>query len=249
MAVEMVLEGKILKSVLNGLKVLVSEAKWRINEEGLQSRVADPSNVAMVVVEIPRDGMETLLIDEETVVGVDINRLSEIVKNVKEDSLVELNVDDSTLGVKIGSLRYKVSLIDPSAIRREPKTPTLDFPAKIVMSARQFKEAINFVSKISDEVSLVSDEKEFKIVAEGDVDSIMYRLDKYELIEFNGAEARSNFSVEYLMGFCKVVPKKENTSNTTLTIYLGTDYPVRLDFDIGGKVKISYFLAPRISSE
>ncbi len=39
-------------------------------------------------------------------------------------------------------------------------------------------------------------------------------------------------------------------SAQTVTMYLGQDYPVKLEFDIaGGKGQVKYLLAPRIESE
>ena len=37
------------------------------------------------------------------------------------------------MSVKFGGIEYSVALIDPSAIRKEPKIPELDLPAKVVV--------------------------------------------------------------------------------------------------------------------
>jgi len=243
---EAILVGDVFSSVLRGLRTLVSEARWHFKEEGLHSRAVDPANVAMVIVDVSRENMEAYSIDEETVVGVDVNRIYDIAKSIKKNELVELQVEDETrLKVKFGSVEYRVTLIDPAAIRKEPKIPQLDLPAKIVLDAGEFKKAITAANKISDQVVFRSDETGFYIEAEGDVDKITFHMSDAELIEFNKAEARSMFGIEYLLEFCKVAG-----SGDLLTIYLGTDYPVRLVFDVAdGKVKVEYILAPRLERE
>ena len=189
---EAILVGDVFSSILGGLKTLVSEAKWHFKEEGFHSRAVDPANVAMVIVDVSRENMEAYSIDEEKVIGVDVNRIFDIARSIKKNEPVELQVEDeTTLKVKFGSVEYSVSLIDPSAIRKEPKIPKLDLPAKIVLDAGEFKKAIKAADKVSDHVVFRSDETGFYIEAEGDVDKITFHMSEAELIEFNKAEARA----------------------------------------------------------
>jgi len=127
---EAILKGEIFSGILKGLEVLVSEARIHFQEQGLHSRAVDPANVAMVIVDVPRENLEAYSIDEEKTVGVDVNRIYDIARSIKKNELVELKVEDeTTLKVKFGSVVYSVSLIDPSAIRKEPKIPNLELPA------------------------------------------------------------------------------------------------------------------------
>jgi len=92
---------------------------------------------------------------------------------------------------------------------------------------------------------LRSDETGFYIEAEGDVDRIEFHMSEAELIEFNHGIAKSMFSLEYLKEFVKVA-----SGGDTLIIYLGNNYPVRLQFvTAGGLAKVEYILAPRIEAE
>lgn len=244
--IDIIMTGELLKTATRAIVALVSEARIHFLEKGLHSRAVDPANVAMVIVDIPRDSFEVYNVDEEKTIGVDMDRIFDISKSISTKDLVELIVEDeSTLKVKFGSVEYKVALIDPSAIRKEPRIPELELPAKIVMDAGEFKKAISAADKISDQVVFKSDREGFRIEAKGDVDSIVFQMTETELIEFNGGEARSMFSVDYLKEFCKVAG-----SGDLLTIHLGTNYPVRLVFElVGGRAKVEYILAPRIESE
>jgi len=242
--IDVIITGDVLKTIAKAMVALVSEARFHFKDEGFHSRAVDPANVAMVIVEAPADSFEAYTVDaeEEEVIGVDVNRINDISKTIKSKELVEIKVEDSEMVVKFGSVQYSVQLIDPSAIRKEPKVPSLELPAKIVMDAGEFRKVINAADKISDHVVFRSDDTGFYIEAEGDVDRIEFHMSEAELIEFNRAAARSMFSVEYLKEFVKVAG-----SGDLLTIHLGTNYPVRLVFDVcDGKVKVEYILAPRI---
>jgi len=244
--IDTIVAGEVLKAVTKAMVALVSEARFHFLENGLHSRAVDPANVAMVIVDAPSDSFEVYKVDNSPTIGVDINRIYDISKSIKSGELVELKtVDESTLKIKFGSVEYSVALIDPSAIRKEPKVPQLELPAKIVLNAGEFKKAIVAADKISDHVVFRTNEDGFYIEAEGDVDKITFYMSDAELIEFNKQEARSMFSIEYLKEFTKIAG-----SGDLLTIYLGINYPVRLQFDVAnGKVKVEYILAPRIEAE
>ncbi len=244
--IDAIVGGEVIKTATKAIVSLVSEARFHFKEEGLHSRAVDPANVAMVIVDIPRESFEVYKVDEEKTVGVDVNRVYDILKAVKKKDLVEIKIEDeSHMKIKFGSVEYMVALIDPSAIRKEPKIPELDLPAKIVLDAGEFKKAIQAADKISDHVVFRSDETGFYIEAEGDIDKITFHMGEMELIEFNRESARSMFSVEYLKEFVKIA-----SSGDILTIYLGNNYPVRLVFDVAdGRLKVEYILAPRIEAE
>ena len=175
--IDAIMTGEVLKTVTRAVVALVSEARMHFLEKGLHSRAVDPANVAMVSVDVPKDSFEVYNIDEEKTIGVDMDRVFDISKSISAKDLVELSVqDESTLKIKFGSVEYKVALIDPSAIRKEPKIPELELPAKIVIDAGEFKKAIAAADKISDHVVFRSDRDGFRIEAKGDVDSIMFQM-------------------------------------------------------------------------
>jgi proliferating cell nuclear antigen len=243
--IDTILAGEVLKSLTRAMVALVSESKFHFQDKGLHSRAVDPANVAMVIVDVPKESFEAYKTDEEKIVGVDVNRVYDISKSIKSGELVELKLEDEALKVRFGSVEYSVALIDPSAIRKEPKIPSLDLPAKIVLDASEFRKAITAADKISDHVVFRANSTGFYIEAEGDIDRITFHLSEAELIEFNRAEARSMFSIEYLKEFIKTA-----SAGDVLTIYLGNNYPVRLLFNVAdGKVKVEYILAPRIEAE
>ena len=244
--IECVLESNIFKTILKGAICLVSEMRFRFTEEGLHARAVDPANIALVIIDIPSDSFEAYKINEnEVVIGVDVNRLFDISKSFKSGEFVDIFTEDSKLTVRCGKIKYSMDLIDPAAIRKEPKIPSLELPAKIVLDAGDFKKALEFAWKVADVVELRSGEDGFFIEAEGDIDSIQYGVGDAEAMELNKAEAKSMFGLDYLREFCKIAGNGD-----LLTIRLGTNYPARFAFDVcDGRAKVEYVLAPRIEAE
>ncbi len=84
---------EVIKTALKAMSYLVSEAKFFLKQEGIHSRAVDPANVGMVLVDIPRESFELLEIDEEKTIGVDIDRVLDILKATKKRDTVELKLD------------------------------------------------------------------------------------------------------------------------------------------------------------
>ncbi|AGK61482.1 monomeric archaeal DNA polymerase sliding clamp [Archaeoglobus sulfaticallidus PM70-1] len=246
MEVECTVQVDVVKVVFKGLNALITEARFRFREDGLKIRAVDPANVAMVLVDIPDDSFEAYSIDEdEVVVGVDVNRVYDFVKGIKNGEMIDIAVDDERLVLTNRSVSYELSLIAPDAIRKEPRVPQIDLPARIVMDAEELKKFVNLADKFADHVVFRADEDGFYIEAEGDVDGLKLEMGDADLVEFNQQKAKSMFSLEYLKEFVKIASKGD-----LLTIRLGTDYPVWLAFELcEGKCKVEYILAPRIEAE
>lgn len=238
-----ILSSDILKQVVKGIKLLVGESVFRFDGEGMNTKAVDPANVGMVITSVPKESFEAYNVkDDGEVLGVDINRIHDITKGLKSGELVEMWSDDSQLYLRAGNLTYSVSVIDPKAIRKEPKVPHLDLPAKIVFPAGDFKKAMNACDKVAETARFISNGS-FYIESEGDVDKLRYGID--EVIEHNKGEGNSLFSIEYLKEFAKAGDKDD-----PLTILLGNNYPVWLKYGVAGaKASVEYILAPRIEED
>jgi len=235
-----VTSAKDLKTLLRGLNALVSEARWHFTDKGLHVKAVEPANVAMVIATVKPWVFEAYqTADDDVVVGVDLGRLYDVCKSLNSKDNADIAVTDEKLSVTSGSMTYTLAVIDPSAIRREPKPPELDLHAEVVMDASEFKKAIAAVERVADEAIFEKTSEGFRIIAEGDVESIVYSADSYKLIEANDGEARAKFSIVYLKMFCKV-------AEGTVRIRLGTDCPCWLAFEIKDGFTIEYILAPRI---
>jgi len=241
---EIISSAGLLKEVFKGVNLLVREAKLNFSEEELHIRAVDYSNTAMVVVNVPYYSFEAHNVNEETTVGVDISALYDYIKSAKKSDTITMSFEDSKIKLEINNrITYTISAIDPSAIRKEPKIPNLEHPAEVMLDIQHFKEAVNIVDKISDEVDIISDGEALIFKAFGDEtrrEELTITL-KDELFDHNGGKAKSKFNLEFLKLFAKV-------NGDSMKIKLGDDYPGIFFFQLDG-AEIYYILAPRIEVE
>jgi len=236
----------VLKSVNDVISPLVNEAKLNITSKGISIRVVDPAHVAMANVEVKDEAFEEYKADEMEL-GVDIDKLGSILRLAGSDDTVSLEYDEreNRLVFRIGNLVRRMGLIDTAGMP-DSKMPNLELPAKTVMKAGELSKGIRASEMISDHLALTVDKDTFELHAEGDVDTVNLKLPKDMLIELNSPEKyKSLFSIDYISNMIKPVKSED-----PITILIGNDNPLRVDFDFADKKgHVTFLLAPRIESE
>jgi len=235
-----------LKDAFESVSRLVHEIKLNVDENGFQSKSVDPANVAMAMLEISKDAFEEFELDESMTLGLDLDRMDDILSVAsKDDDMLIRTEDGSKLEINVSGFDYSISLLDPSTIQQEPQVPDLDLPVDLVINGSKFRNAIRATEKISDYVILSAEDDRFTISAEGDSDSVSIPMSGEELVRMECSEnSRSLFSLEYLSDMSKSIGKVSEAN-----IRLGTDYPVKIKFKLYEGVVLEYLLAPRIESE
>jgi proliferating cell nuclear antigen len=158
---------------------------------------------------------------------------------------LEYKEDQHRLVFKIGHVTRRMALVD-TANMGDPKVPNLNLPNQVTVLAKELKNGIRASEAVSDHIALVAHGKSFELIADGDTDQVHLQLSDGDLIKIQAPDkSRSLFSLDYFSNMSKVVGDA-----SPVTLHLGTDYPVKLEFDIAdGAGHIIYLLAPRIESE
>ena len=241
-----IIESEKLKETIEAVSSIVDEARINLTPDGMSIRAVDPANVAMLSLDLKSSAFEDFTATEGEL-GVDLNRLSDILGMAEKAETIELELDEEShkLVVRMSGLTYKIALLDPASIRKEPTVPQLDLPAKIVLSGNELRRAVKAAEKVSDHMSMGVEGDIFYLEAEGDSDRMRLDILKDQLISLQPGDARSLFSLDYLTDLIKSAGKAHE-----VTIELGRDYPVKIHFQIAqGNGDVGYLLAPRIESD
>ncbi len=236
---------EVLKEVVNVVSTLVDEAKFTMNSDGLTLRAVDPAHIAMVDMTLGKDAFDEFKADESEI-GIDIDKLSQFLKLARGGDIVDLKHDEDKRRLKIvvGDITRHMSLIDTTGMS-DPKVPNLDLPASVTVRSEDLMQGIKASETVSDHIALVANPEGFEMSCEGDMDQVHWRKAKKDLpaLKVQGS-VRSLFPLEYFSNMLKSV-----SSGSDVTMHLGSDYPVRMEFKIAeGKGEVRYLLAPRIES-
>ncbi|MEA3191160.1 MAG: proliferating cell nuclear antigen [Thermoplasmata archaeon] len=239
-------KSEVLKTMLDAVSTLVDEAKIQVTPEGISLKAVDPAHVAMIDLSLgKRAFVEFKGTDMD--LGVDLDKLKDILKLAGGQDIIELEYkeDAHKLVFKIGNVTRRMALVD-TANMSDPKVPNLNLPNQVTVLAGELLKGIKASEAVSDHVALVAHGRSFELIAEGDTDHAALLLDGDKLLKIQAPEkSRSLFSLDYFSNMSRAVPPAG-----AVTLHLGSDYPVKIEFDIAdGAGHITYLLAPRIESE
>jgi len=235
----------VLKEVVNVVSTLVDEAKFTVNADGLTIRAVDPAHIAMVDLSLGKEAFEEFKADEAEI-GLDIDKLNQFLKLAHGPEIVDLKHDEDKrrLNIVIGDITRRMSLIDTTGMS-DPKVPNLNLPATVVLKVDDLVQGIKASETVSDHIALVASPEGFEMTCEGDMDQVQWKKTKKDLESLETpSSVRSLFPLEYFANMLRAV-----SAGNSVTMHLGNDYPVKVEFKIaGGKGEVRYLLAPRIES-
>lgn len=238
----------LLKDSLQSVSNIITEGVFQVSEDGIELIAADPAMVAMVDFTMQTDAFDAYECEEPQKLGVNIEDLYSIVRRAGSDDrlVLGINEDESklTLTMENNSTRnFSLALLnlDEEDI---PSTDDLEFTVTASLKTGSLSNAIGDAAVVGDAVSISADTDELVLTAEGDASNAATHIakgsDGMVDLEADG-EIRSMFSLDYLNKMIKA-----GKLSDSVTVRLGDDFPMRMEFQVPDKVSLSFILAPRI---
>jgi proliferating cell nuclear antigen len=246
-----VADSKLLRDMATAISILVDEATFKIEPDGLKLRAMDPSRVAMIDFEMPKTIFEEYVCTEPVKICMKISELLKLLKRAGKDEAVELLLDDKTgrLQVKItGKYNRDFTMPTLEASEEEVPTPKITFNVKAKITTHGLSQAIEDAGLVSDHVRIEADPEKLVLNAMGDLMGAIITLQKGNdaLLDLEVKEAsKATYSLSYLSEIIKAA----SATSEIATLEFSTDMPVLIDFQQTKEGKLTFFLAPRIETE
>jgi proliferating cell nuclear antigen len=244
-------DAKLLRDMANAISILVDEATFKIDPEGLKLRAMDPSRVAMIDFEWPKTIFQEYVCNEPTKVCLNISELLKLLKRASKDESVELSIDDKTgrlLVVISGKYNRNFTMPTLEASEEEVPTPKISFNVKAKTTTQGLSQAIEDAQLVSDHVRIEAEPEKMILSASGDLMGATITLQKGSdaLLDLEVKEnAKATFSLSYLSEIIKAA----SATSDIATLEFSSDMPIRIDFQQTKEGKLVFFLAPRIETE
>lgn len=240
------LKMEVLRELVEVISTLVTEVKLTVSMEGIDVKAVDPSHVAMLVLKLNKGAFEEFT-GEATELGVDVEKLKEVLRLSKPGDLIDLQYDGgkNRLVVKVGKVTRHMSIVDPAGIT-DPKVPNVTPPGVAVVGMEELRQGIRGSESISDHVTLTLDPEGFTMHSEGETDRVDMRLPKEGLKRLEAKETvKSMYPLDFFSSMVKSI-----TSSDLVTLHVGNEYPLKIDFTVAaGKGEGHFLLAPRVEEE
>ena len=152
-----VADAKLLRDMTTAISILVDEATFKIDQEGIKLRAMDPSRVAMVDFEWPKTVFDEYECTEPTKMCINISELLKLLRRAGKDEFVELSLDEKTgrLQVKItGKYTRNFTMPTLEASEEEVPTPKITFNVKAKVTTEGLTRAIEDAQLVSDHVRI-----------------------------------------------------------------------------------------------
>lgn len=231
-----------LQSMMRSLAAVVDEAVFTIDEDGISVNAVDPANAAMAAITMPEAAfIEYSATDAE--LGIDLRRFIEIIGMAGKDATISLRIQEEThkLLIVTDGLSYTMALLDTVSMRKSPQVPELELPAEIKLSGSTFKRMVKAAGMVGDNMTIGVDGEMAFMESRGDSDVVRLDLVGEDLIGLKSADVMSAYSLDYLDDMSKGIG-----TTGEVTINLGRDVPVVIDFSPYDRCDVTYLLAPRI---
>jgi proliferating cell nuclear antigen len=246
-----VADAKPFRDMITSISILVDEATFKLDPEGIKLRAMDPSRVAMIDFEWPKTAFEEYTCTEPKKMCINITELLKLLKRSGKGETLELALDDKTgkLQIKIAG-KYTRNFTMPTleASEEEVPTPKITFNVKIKATTDGLSQAIEDAQLVSDHVKIEADPEKIVFNASGDLMGATITLQKGSdaLLELEAKEPqKATFSLSYLT---EIIKAASQTSDIA-TLEFSSDMPIKLDFQQAKEGKLTFYLAPRIETE
>lgn len=257
--VEIKTTAEVIKPVFGFGSKLAKEMKINFKPDGISYEIVDPSNVAMIGLDVPEEAFETYNV-EETTLGVNLKSTMGALRagrQRKSDSII-LSVEGNRLKTVVQrdydgthmDLQNSVRLIDPDSIRQEPDIPNLHLPSEATIPRKLFEDVTKQIDTYSDHLSIGSDGDDLVLDGNNASGENTTAVVEDVVDNENSEDVKSILSLDYIKN--DAVKAFKSIGADELTVQFGQEFPVRFEFATelnGVEVEGSWFQAPRIQSD
>jgi len=242
-------EPKYFKDSISIISELVTEAKFKVSNNGLEMVAMDPANVAMVIFKMLSSCFTKYEVKEAEEIAINLNNLKQILRRAKSDDVLTLETtEDNKLKIQMKSNTTRSFSIPTLEIDdKEQKVPELTFPMTVEMNSGLLTESVEDVSVVAESVTFLGEKSQLSVKAEGDLSKAFIEIkpDEQTLIRTDSDDKfKAKFSLEYLK---KMIAG--NKLSDKVSLHFNTDYPMKVEYKIVDRLALSFILAPRVDND
>merc|ERR1712002_156133 len=251
-------QGSLLKKVLEAIKDLLNEASWDCADSGIQLQAMDNSHVSLVSLNLRAEGFDKYRCDRNLVMGMNLASMSTILKCAANDDIVTIKAPDNADTVtfmfespsqeKVSDYEMKLMNLDQEHLG----IPDTDYNCVIKLPSGEFARICRDLSQFGESIVIACTKEGVKFSAAGDIGTANIKLaqtssvDKEdEAVDIEMQEPVTlTFACRYLNLFTKATALSPRVS-----LSMSPDVPLVVEYGIGEIGHIRYFLAPKIEDE
>eukprot|EP00428_Durinskia_dybowskii_P067297 CAMPEP_0170387014 /NCGR_PEP_ID=MMETSP0117_2-20130122/17340_1 /TAXON_ID=400756 /ORGANISM="Durinskia baltica, Strain CSIRO CS-38" /LENGTH=258 /DNA_ID=CAMNT_0010642871 /DNA_START=24 /DNA_END=800 /DNA_ORIENTATION=+ len=253
-----ILQGALLKKIIEAIRELVADANLDCNERGITMQAMDSSHVSLCAIALKAEGFDSYRCDKAFTLGVNTPNLAKILKCAGNDDIVLLKCEEETDTLTLvfeSPAQDRISDFDFKLMDIESEhlgIPDTEYKCTVRMPSAEFQRIIRDISVFGDTCSIRVTKEGIRFSSTGDLGTgnIMLKnntaVDKDDdaIVIDMQEPVDLNFALRYLTLFTKAT-----ALGPTVTLSLSPDIPIVVEYPVGDMGHIRYYLAPKIDEE
>ena len=238
------------KAIVSGIGSIVDEAMFIISATGITFRGMDPAHVSLLDVTFPKESFESFK-SESTFFSINIADFKAILNSCANEDTLEFFITgaDKMKIVASGTMHMEFNMKLLDRTQSNMPIPKINPTVQAVVAPTVFTLIVNNLGIISEFVSLKAKAKTnkliFKAISDSGDGTITLNKDSDELVKLEITEdAETTYSLEYLSKIIRDIGK----ASESISLEYSNINPMHLTFTMPSKIKIDYYLAPRVEN-
>ncbi|MCX6815763.1 MAG: proliferating cell nuclear antigen (pcna) [Candidatus Aenigmarchaeota archaeon] len=236
----------MLRDSIATIAEFIDETQLQIKEKGIEMVAADRAVVVVVDFAISRSVFNEYHHEQDEKIGVNLQNFLQILKRAAPEDKMLIKLDNNKFHITFegtSTRHFILPLIDTSR-DETPPLDKLEFKTFLKVNADLLSSGIEDAELVTDSVVLTVRKDMLTMKAESDSTSTQMEVpsgtDSLKIIDIT-EPVRARYSLDYLK---KIIKAKKLSSEANIA--MSTDYPMKIEFDVPGKMRLGFILAPRV---
>ena len=236
-----------IRILFEALKNILSDVNFRADSSGLKLTTIDGTSTAIINVFLNASKFEEYQCDSNVNIGINLISFFKVLKGIKNTDTISFSIFknemeyiyiSTTNSDKKFTNTSKVKLLDMD--EKIFDIPDIDFDSFITMPSSDFQGYISELSSISNKIKIKTADNELILMVNGD-----FAEQSIKIHETNSNKNLKSVSQEgeFNIKFIQLFTKSTNLCST-VEIYLKTDFPLTILYNVANLGQIKYCLAP-----
>ena len=250
-------QGSLLKTALETVSVkdLLNKATLDCTNEGIQIQAMDSSHVLLMTLNIRADGFDEFQCDRTISMGVNLTKMSKILRYGAIEDILTMKVDDPAETVtftfespnlrKVSEYEMKLTQLDEEHLG----FPVMAWSAVIKMPSDEFQRIVRDLSQFGKLLVINCTQEGVKFSSTGNNGTGNIRLAQWVdggeeeavIIEMQEEAVTAVFAFQYLNMFTRA-----SRLASQVSLYIFRDNPMSVEYNIGEIGHVRFYLAPAI---
>ena len=235
-----------IRILFESLKNILADVNFKADISGLKLTTIDGNKNAIVNLFLQSEKFEEYICTDCVNIGVNLLSIFKILKGIKHTDTIAFTIykeDEHSIHIesqnsdKKATIISKIKLLDMD--EKIYNIPDINFESYITMPSTDFQSYISDLANISSHIEFRSSSNNLILKAKGDFADQQIRINETNNEVSNTDEQFGVFNIKYIQLFTK-----STNLCGTVEIYLKTDYPLTILYNVANLGQIKYCLAP-----